>query len=154
MDKAERILIIAPVGDDDDAIAALLGDEGLVTRVCQGIEEVYPPDYRGLRRAAAYRGSVRVATTSGSPPSPQGAANLVGIACNCLNQRWRIPPGEIARSCRGRRRHDHFAGAADQYPHACPLRAGRTPFASPTVPGARFARGTKELEPKPGAARS
>src|SRR6476620_9093441 len=39
MDKAERVLIVAPVGDDDDAIAALLGDEGLVTRVCQGIEE-------------------------------------------------------------------------------------------------------------------
>ena len=39
MDKAERVLIIAPVGDDAAAIAALLGDEGLVTRVCQGIEE-------------------------------------------------------------------------------------------------------------------
>jgi signal transduction histidine kinase len=37
--KAERVLIIAPVGDDAAAIAALLGDEGFVTRVCQGIEE-------------------------------------------------------------------------------------------------------------------
>ena len=39
MDKAERVIIIAPVGDDAAAIGALLGDEGLVTRVCQGIEE-------------------------------------------------------------------------------------------------------------------
>jgi len=39
IDKTERVLVVAPVGDDNDAIAALLGNEGLVTRVCRGIEE-------------------------------------------------------------------------------------------------------------------
>jgi len=37
--KAERVLIIAPIGDDASAIAALLGDEGIVTRVCRGVED-------------------------------------------------------------------------------------------------------------------
>ena len=37
--KAEQVFIIAPVGHDASAIAALLGAEGFVTTVCQGIEE-------------------------------------------------------------------------------------------------------------------
>jgi signal transduction histidine kinase len=37
--KAERVLIVAPVGDDASAISALLGAEGFVTRVGQGIED-------------------------------------------------------------------------------------------------------------------
>ena len=40
--KPERVLIIAPVGDDASAIAALLGAEGFATRVCQGIEDCNP----------------------------------------------------------------------------------------------------------------
>ena len=39
MHKSQRVLIIAPVGDDDAAIAALLGDKGLETRIYRGIEE-------------------------------------------------------------------------------------------------------------------
>jgi signal transduction histidine kinase len=37
--KAERVLIIAPIGDDASAIAALLGAKGFITRVCRGIED-------------------------------------------------------------------------------------------------------------------
>ena len=37
--KAERVLIIAPVGDDASAIAALLDAEGFITKVCQGIQD-------------------------------------------------------------------------------------------------------------------
>jgi len=39
INKSQRVLIIAPVGDDAAAIAALLGEKGLETRIYRGIEE-------------------------------------------------------------------------------------------------------------------
>jgi signal transduction histidine kinase len=39
MHKGERVIIIAPVGQDAEAMAALLNAEGFETRICHGLDE-------------------------------------------------------------------------------------------------------------------
>ena len=40
--KDERVIIIAPVGQDAAAMAALLKAEGFRTQICQGLNECFP----------------------------------------------------------------------------------------------------------------
>ena len=40
--KDERVIIIAPVGQDAAAMAALLKAEGFRTQICQGLHECFP----------------------------------------------------------------------------------------------------------------
>ena len=90
--KDERVIIIAPVGQDAEAMAALLNAEGFETQICHGFDE-YSQQIRDsagallLTRKRSNQRKVRFFWTSlkHSRPGPnyrssfsQAAANRVG----------------------------------------------------------------------------
>src|SRR5262249_52368169 len=142
-DEGERVLIMAPVGNDATAMAALLYADGFEVRICAGADEC-------SRQIAAGTGALLL--TEEALESPllsnllevlKSAAPLVRIAAHYSHKRRRIAQGEITGfgGCGGR--ICYFAGAADQHPHSRPVNAGCITFSATPVPDAR-SRPTQE----------
>ena len=112
----ERVLIMAPVGKDATAMAALLYAEGFEVQICAGADEC-------SRQIAAGTGALLL--TEEALESPQlsnlldvlkAQPALVRITAHYSHKRRRIAQGEITGFGGCGCRNCDFAGAADQHP--------------------------------------
>ena len=148
----ERVIIIAPVGQDAEAMAAVLKSEGFETQICQRLDEC-------SRQIADSAGAVLL--TEEALESAQGSrfldvlrstTALVRIAAHHSHQRRRIAPGRIIGFGGSGRRNRDFAGAAHQHPDADAFGAGGITFSPAAIPGARSRQPAGELKPNARAA--